>query len=164
MSAETVTYAFPASLNFILYIWRLRAHSRILGSHGARDVHSDGPEQFARVWRQELEQMDRLGAAAVDGRCLAGLEDPLRLLFPDSPMGHDAFARAWALFAEWWQPARVAYEEAIQPHLGRLTAHDRLDEAHRQVLLTYAPPPSEWASQYRSVFVLPFERIIAAHA
>jgi len=117
MSAETVTYAFPASLNFILYIWyiwRLRAHSESPESKGARDAHSDGEERFARVWRQELEQMDRLGAAEVDSRCLAGLEDPLRLLFPDPPMGHDAFARAWALFAEWWQPARVAYEEAIR--------------------------------------------------
>ncbi|WP_206830924.1 hypothetical protein [Alicyclobacillus fructus] len=163
MSTWTVTYAFPANLNFILYVWRLRADSQIPGSQDARDVHSDALERFARVWQQELEQIDRLGVAKVDSRCLAGLEDPLRLLFTDSPMGHEAFASAWTLFAEWWQPAHMAYEEAIQPYLGQLTEAFRADDEHRRVLLIYAPSPSEWASQHRSVFVLPFEHILAAH-
>lgn len=164
MSSWTVTYAFPANLNFILYVWRLRAHSESPESKGARDAHSDGEERFALIWQQELEEIRRLGVAEVDGRCLAGLEGPLRPLFTDSPMGHGAFESAWSLFAEWWQPARVAYEEAIQPYLSQLTERYRSDGEHRQVLLTYAPYPSEWASQHGSVFVLPFERIFAARA
>jgi len=164
MSTWTVTYAFPASLNFILYIWRLRTHSQSPWSKNAHGAESDAHERFARVWQQELEEIRRLGAAEVDGRCLAGLEDPLRLLFTDSPMGHDAFESAWTLFAEWWQPARMAYEEAIQPYLGQLSERYRAVDEHRQVLLTYAPHPSEWMSQHRSLFVLPFERIFAARA
>lgn len=57
----------------------------------------------------------------------------------------------------------MAYEEAIQPYLGQLTERYRADDEHRQVLFTYAPHPDEWMSQHRSVFVLPFERIFAAH-
>lgn len=53
MSTWTVTYAFPASLNFILYIWRLRAHSQSPWPTNAHGAESDAHERFARVWQQE---------------------------------------------------------------------------------------------------------------
>lgn len=165
MGSTTVTVTFPASLNFVVYVWYLcydvsegqRPGPCVPSSLWTAPTHRAKVEQ---IWDEQLAAIARTGVARNDGQCLADPAHHLRALFTTGTYGDQAFHTAWLFFRYWWSQSRNAMELAAAPLLLEGTRPGPGETGDRRtVLLLLDTPPSGFRRDAGTIRVVPFEDV-----
>jgi hypothetical protein len=165
VKSTNITVAFPATLNFMVYMLSIRSNAKdtvyvdntALTPFWQEPINND---RITPVWNELLTDIKQNGVANQDGRCLADPGFFFRSLFAPNCNGQSEFFMAWVSFFAWWSHVRTAYDYAIEAFTSTLDVNYRLQLELDSILLIYDAPPSGCSTQLDNIMVLPFEHLI----